>query len=435
MTWGVPKEFSKAIVHIDGDGFFAACEVAKDPTLRGKPVVTGKERGIVSAATYEAKRRGIVRGMQLHEVRKICPEAVILPSDYETYSLFSRRMYEIVRRYTPTVEEYGIDECFGDLSGLRRMHRMPYTGIARRIKEELNRELGMTFSVGLGPTKVLAKLGSKWKKPDGFTVIGRSEAPAYLAKTPLRQVWGIGHNTACYLEQHGMKTAGDLARKEEGWVMRMLSKPYIELWHELRGDSVLALSTDPHDSYQSIQKTKTFTPPSTDAAFIYSQLSKNIENACIKARRYGLATDSVHFFLKTQEFRYHGMELKLPYPTNVPQDMLRAVQDFFPQVYRAGVRYRATGVTLAKLASASTAQLDLFGERKKAEGLKKVYESVDELSERYGKHAVFLGSSFKAMTRDAHAGDRGELPERRRTLLKGETARKRLSLPFLGEVS
>jgi DNA polymerase-4/DNA polymerase V len=126
MAWGSSGSFPRAILHIDGDSFFAACEVAKNPSLRGKPVITGKERGIVSAATYEAKARGVKRGVPLHEALKACPDAIILPSDYETYSLFSNRMYEIVRRYTPAVEEYSIDECFADLTGLRRTLRKNY---------------------------------------------------------------------------------------------------------------------------------------------------------------------------------------------------------------------------------------------------------------------------------------------------------------------
>src|ERR1051326_6124219 len=145
MTWGQPRSFPRAILHIDGDAFFAACEVAKNQSLRGKPVITGKERGIVAAATYEAKKLGIKRGVPLGDVKKICPEAVILPSDYETYSLYSQRMYEIVRRYTPVVDEYGIDECFADVTGLRRLHYMPYPDIALTIKKELKRELDITF--------------------------------------------------------------------------------------------------------------------------------------------------------------------------------------------------------------------------------------------------------------------------------------------------
>ena len=118
MTGVKPPSLPRAILHIDGDSFFASCEVAKNPSLRGKPVITGKERGIVSACTYEAKARGVKRGVSLREALKMCPDAIILPSDYETYSIFSHRMYEIVRRYTPAVEEYSIDECFADLTGV-----------------------------------------------------------------------------------------------------------------------------------------------------------------------------------------------------------------------------------------------------------------------------------------------------------------------------
>ena len=104
--------FPRAIVHIDGDAFFASCEQSRDPSLKGKPVITGKERGIAASLSYEAKALGVKRGMSLWEIKKICPDVIILPSDYETYSLLSKRLYSIVRRYTPTVEEYGIDECF-----------------------------------------------------------------------------------------------------------------------------------------------------------------------------------------------------------------------------------------------------------------------------------------------------------------------------------
>jgi DNA polymerase-4/DNA polymerase V len=121
----VINSFNNAIVHIDGDSFFASCEIAKNPQLRGKPVITGKERGIVSSMSYEAKRLGVTRAMKLSDIKKICPDAIILPSDYETYSLYSKRMYEIVRRYTPDIEEYSIDECFANLTGMRRVKKCP----------------------------------------------------------------------------------------------------------------------------------------------------------------------------------------------------------------------------------------------------------------------------------------------------------------------
>jgi DNA polymerase-4/DNA polymerase V len=148
--------FPRAIAHIDGDAFFASCEQSRDPSLQGKPVITGKERGIVASMSYEAKAWGVTRGMRLFEVKRLCPDAVLLPSDYETYSLLSTRFCAIVRRYTPDVEEYSIDECFCDLTGLRRPLRMSYEQMAERIKQDLDTELGFTFSVGLAPNKVLA---------------------------------------------------------------------------------------------------------------------------------------------------------------------------------------------------------------------------------------------------------------------------------------
>ncbi|MBS4052987.1 MAG: DNA polymerase IV [Methylomonas sp.] len=431
--WGKSYSFPRAIVHIDGDSFFASVEVAKNPSLRGKPVITGKERGIVSACTYEAKKRGVIRGTKLSDALKMCPDAIVLPSDYETYSIFSERMYEIVRRYTPAVEEYSIDECFADLTGMRRVNRMNYRDMAHSIREELRVELGMTFSVGLSCTKVLAKIGSKWRKPDGFTVIPLNDAPQYLKKTPVTNIWGIGANTGAFLNKHGIYTAFDFVQKDEGWVKNTVAKPYHEIWRELRGDVIYELNTEKKESYQSISKTKTFTPPSRDEKFVYSQLSKNVENACIKARRWNLASPHVFFFLKTQDFKYHGFEIKLPYATNAPQDILREISRFFPAVFKKGELYRASGITLTRLSQGGE-QLDLFGKVQESEAKRLVFESVDEISERYGKHAVFLGSSFTAMKFGAHLGARGDLPERTRDLFKGETKRRRLAIPMLGEV-
>ncbi|MHB0865290.1 MAG: DNA polymerase Y family protein [Minisyncoccota bacterium] len=434
MAWGSIGSYPRAILHVDGDSFFASCEVAKNPSLRGKPVITGKERGIVSAASYEAKARGVTRGMRLFEVLKVCPDAVILPSDYETYSLFSERMYAIVRRYTPAVEEYSIDECFADLTGLRGRLHLSYEQMAVRIKHDLDTELGMTFSIGVSATKTLAKIGSKWKKPSGLTMIPLRDATSFLQNTPVASVWGIGPNTSAYLNKFGVRTALDFAKKPEDWVKANLSKPFYETWQELNGIVANELDTVGRKGYQSISKTKTFTPPSTDPAFVFAQLSKNIENACIKARRWNLVSPTIFFFLKTQDFRYHGCEIKLPYPTNLPQDILKEVTRYLPKVFKKGVEYRATGITLMGLEERTETQLDLFGAVQKSEGIQRVFENVDKLSEKYGKHVVYLGSSADAITNAAHLGDRGDIATRVTSLFKGETERRRLAIPMLGEV-
>lgn len=428
------KSFPKAIIHIDADAFFASCEQARDPQLKGKPVVTGKERGIASAVSYEGKALGLKRGMSLQEIRRICPDVVHLPSDYETYSLYSARMLSIVRDYTNLVEAYSIDECFAEITGLRRPRRMSYQAIAATIKHDLEVKLGLTFSIGLAPSKVVAKIASKWQKPSGLTVISGRDLPQYLEKLSIGDVWGIGKQTASYLAQFKIRTALDFAERDEGWVRNHLTKPHQEIWHELRGQAVLSLETEEKQTYQSISKTKTFTPPSSDPAYVFGQLSKNIENACIKARRYHLVARKVFVFLRTHDFQHQGCELTLSRATAFPHEIVRLVGAHFHQVFQSDTRYRLTGVVLTQLVENTPLQLDLFDGPLNVEQLERVYDGIDRLDKRYGKHAVFLASSLPAMRKGQHTGERGEVAARKRQLFTGETERKRLGMPMLGEV-
>lgn len=426
--------FPRAILHVDADSFFAACEVARRPELKGKPVITGLERGIVSSLSYEAKARGVKRAMTLSEVKRICPDAVFLPSDYESYSLYSLRMFSIIKRFTPEVEQYSIDECFADLTGLQRPLNMSYAKMAEKIKEALDSELGFTFSVGLAPTKVLAKIGSKWKKPSGLTIISARDINAYLENTPIGYVWGIGPQTTAYLNKLGIRTALEFIRKDEDWVKAHVSKPHQEIWRELKGESVYAVNPGEKQSYQSISKTKTFTPPSNDREYIFSQLSKNTENACIKLRRYNLAAKKIFFFLKTHDFRYRGFEVKLLRPTDNPIEMVRMIDKYFSSVFAPGFLFRASGITLMDLVENVSRQADLFNEVLTAEKISRIFGSVDGISKHYGKHTLFLGSSFAAMKGTQHTGNRQVPAERKGELFKGETARKRLAIPYLGKV-
>ena len=425
----------KAILHIDADAFFASCEQSRNPAWQGKPVVTGKERGIAASMSYEAKARGVTRGMRLTEVKEHCPDAILLPSDYETYSLLSKRMFAIVRRYTPDVEEYSIDECFADLTGLQRLLRGSYLQIAQRMKQALDQELGFTFSVGLGPTKLVAKIASKWNKPSGLTCIQGVDLHRYLGQLPVAKIWGIGSQTTAYLAKHCIYTALQFASLSERWIKKHLTKPYYELWQELQGKSVLPLDTKEKVEYQSIQKFKTFSPPSNDYHFLFSQLSKNIENACMKARRYGLAAGGAVCILRTQDFRDFGLEVKFSRPTAFSHEVIRALRPLFNLLFSPVISYRSTCVVLCKLTGDNNIQLNLFDPPLLIERHRQFYQAVDTLRRRYGKHAVFFGSSFTAHKHVQHVGERGDAPKRKGSLFKGETSRKRLGIPmFVGTV-
>ncbi len=425
------SSWPQAILHLDADAFFASCEQAIHPELRGRPVITGKERGIVAAASYEAKARGVQRGVRLSDVKKICPDAVILPSDYETYSLFSVRMFEILRRFSPDVEEYSIDEAFVDLTGLRRSFHGPYEMIARNMQETVQQELGLSVSVGVSLSKVLAKIGSKHKKPHGLTMIPGREIHRFLEKLPIEKVWGIGPNTAAFLNKCGITSALQFARKDERFVTEHLSKPYQEVWHELNGRSVYPVVTETKSSYQSISKAKTFTPASSDETFVFAQLAKNLENACIKARRYRLAASRVIIFLRKRDFTSNGIELRLTRHTAYPVEIFEILRKGFKQLYQPKALYRQSGVVLAGLIEEKGLQYSLFEDTSRIEKMAKIYESVDRISRKYGKHTVQHAASLPTKLQAQHEGERGDVPMRRAILFKGENKRQRLRLPML----
>lgn len=425
------SSWPQAIMHLDADAFFASCEQAIHPELKGRPVICGKERGIVAAASYEAKARGVQRGVRLSDVKKTCPDAVILPSDYETYSLFSVRMFEILRRFSPDVEEYSIDEAFVDLTGLRRSFHGPYSMIAEKMRRTIETELGITVSVGVSLSKVLAKIGSKHKKPNGLTMIPGRDIHLYLEKLPVEKIWGIGPNTAAFLRKLGIATALEFARKDERFIEQNLSKPYREIWHELNGRSVYPVVTEVKNSYQSISKAKTFTPPSQDETFIFAQVSKNLENACIKARRYKLAASRLVVFLRKQDFTGSGVEIKLTRPTAYPGELFGPLREGFQQLFLPRTLYRQTGVVLAGIVPEAGVQYSLFDDTARIEKMARIYDCVDELSGKFGKHAVQHAASLPTKQQAQHEGERGDVPKRRRSLFKGENKRQRLGLPML----
>jgi len=394
---------------MDGDAFFVGVEVAKNPKLRGLPVVTGEERGIVSALSYEAKALGIKRGMPIFRVKKDFPSVIILPGDYASYAKYSSMMFDIVRRYADDVEEYSIDECFADLTGLDRPLKMSYLEIAERIKREINAELDLSVSIGLAPTKVLAKVASKWAKPNGLTVITPATAPDFLAKTAIDKIWGIGPRTSEFLRKRGLITAGDFAKKNIEWVRENLSRPYEVIWQELNSREIMHI--DPHQKtvYASVQKTRSFHPSTNDPVFLFSQLSKHIEDACSKARHYKLVPRSFSIFLKTKNFEYVERRVSLTAPTSAPESIVALAHARFSKMYKKGILYRTTGVVLSDLVSSAVSQADLFGDTEKLRRLEIIHENIDGLESKFGKRVVYLASTHNALQQKTNGTDADDI--------------------------
>ena len=423
----------QAILHLDGDAFFASCEQSIHPELKGRPVITGQERNIVASMSYEAKARGVKRTLALWEAQQICPDAVILPSDYETYSLISKRMFSIIRRFTPVVEESSIDEGYADLEGLRRLYRTSYEGIAEKIKDTIEKELDIPISLGISLTKSLAKIASRYKKPRGFTAVPGYNLHRFLKEIPVEDVSGIGPNTTALLNKHGVITAFDYVQKPEKWVKSLWGKIGVELWHELRGEMIYPLNPEEKTSYASISKTKTFTPPSKDYEYVKAHLLRNTESAFIKLRRHHLRVKRLIVYLRQQDFRGRAMQGDLSRSTICPLEAFAMVEELLKAVYQPNILYRSTGIILTNLEEDNGVQFELFEDPLRMLNMRRLAESIDEINARYGKHTVHSASGLH-LARNGTNGKivdgRHALPERRTDLLLGETFRQRVNLPL-----
>ncbi|MCF7855860.1 MAG: DNA polymerase IV [Candidatus Pacebacteria bacterium] len=422
------SSYPRAILHVDADAFFAAVEEALDPSLRGKPVVTGKERGIIACANYPGKGLGIARGIPLFTARKMCPELIILPSDYETYGIYSKRMFEIMRRYTPSVEEYSVDEAFLDITGMRGVFRTSYENIARKLQAEIVAELGITVSVGLSLSKCLAKLCSKFRKPNGLTAVPGRYIHILLERTPLEKVWGFGPNTVSLLKKYGLRTAYDYVMKPEAWARRLLHSPGHDLWLELRGDSVMKVCEGETSPQYTIIKSKTFTPPSADREYVFARLMRNVESAFMKARRHNLRVRRLGVVLRHQDFHHSGMEGTLSHSTGCSIEATPLIRRLFDASYQSGSDYRSTMIAMGGLECDRTEQLELFGDGLSIDNIRHITEAIDTINRRYGKHTV---CSASALYLDRKQWDsRDDHPQRRQNIIfKGENERQRVGIP------
>ncbi len=414
------------VLHVDADGFFAGVEQALNPALRGKPVVTGAERGIIAAASYEAKALGVRRGLQLHEARRLCPGLVVLPSDYEAYSLYSQRLFAILRRFTPNVEEYSIDEAFADLTGCGRALGLPLEDLAAELRRSVSRELGLTVSVGVSLTKTLAKLCSKFRKPDGQTILRREHVPLLLRRTAVAKVWGLGPASVARLESLGVATAHDFAGLDAARVLKLLHKPGYETWREVQGQRVFRIDPEPKRRYDSLMKGHTFSPPDTDPRLIFAEALRNMAAAFAKLRRHRHLARELGLGLRLKDYTGRAASAALPHLTSHDGDAAATLRALFEGLFEPGRVYRATHVWLGRLTPERLRQPDLFEETPARHGHTQLDAAVDRLNGRYGQGTVRPAALLDLALKPWHPRDAP--PGRQATRLPGETGR-RLALP------
>src|SRR4051812_16661309 len=244
---------ARTILHVDLDAFFAAVEQRDRPELRGKPVIVGgggpDQRGVVSAASYEARKFGVHSAMPLRTAGRLCPHGIFLPVDGRRYQQASREVMAILRRYTPAVQPISIDEAFLDVTGSRALFGDGET-IAQRIKSTIHDELRLTASVGVAATKLVAKIASDLRKPDGLVVVAPGDEAAFLAPLPISRLWGVGPSTATALRDFRVVTIGDLQALDRSALVRRFGKHGASLVDRAHG--VDADPVDAPDSAKSV---------------------------------------------------------------------------------------------------------------------------------------------------------------------------------------
>ncbi len=362
------------ILHVDLDAFFAAVEQRDRPELRGKPVIVGggapTARGVVSAASYEARRYGVHSAMPLRTAYALCPQGVFLPVDGRKYQRVSREVMTILRRFTPLVEPISIDEAFLDVTASRALFGDGPT-IAAAIKAAIVAEVGLTASVGVATTKLVAKVASDLRKPDGLVVVPAGEEAAFLAPLPIARLWGVGEKTAAALGEFGVTTIGDLTQIPEEILARRFGKHGGSLGARARG-----IDPDPvggGDPAKSIGHEHTFDVDTSDPELIERTLLAMADGVASRLRSAGFKAGTVTVKIRDSSFRTITRQRTLADPTDLAEPIWRiALELARPEV--RGLKVRLLGVTASHLGERE--QLGLFdagldagtGERAPAQG-------------------------------------------------------------------
>jgi DNA polymerase IV len=388
---------ARTILHVDLDAFFAAVEQRDRPELRGRPVVVGgpggeNVRGVVSAASYEARRFGIHSAMSLREAYRRCPDAVFLPVDGRRYQAASREVMAILRRYTPLVEPISIDEAFLDVTGSAALFG-DGEEIAMRIKDDVREEVGLTVSVGVARTKLVAKIASDLRKPDGLVVVAAGDEADFLAPLPISRLWGVGEKTATALADYSVRTIGDLAALPPDLLVRRFGKHGASLVDRARG-----LDADPvheGDPAKSVGHEHTFDVDTNDPEVIERTLLAMADGVAGRLRSAGVRAGTVAVKVRDSSFRTITRQRTLPEPTDLTEPIYRTALELARPEVR-GIRVRLLGVTASNLGERE--QLGLFEAVEPRR--RRAIEAADAVRRRYGERSVtrarLLGTGLPA---------------------------------------
>ncbi|MDL4771022.1 MULTISPECIES: DNA polymerase IV [Thermomonosporaceae] len=393
------------ILHVDMDAFFVSVELLERPELRGRPVVVGGAggRGVVAAASYEARGFGVHSAMPMTRARRLCPRAVVLPPDHEKYARVSAAVFELFRTVTPLVEPLSLDEAFLDVTGaLRRLGRP--AEIARLIREQVSDQQGITCSVGVAANKFVAKLASTHCKPDGLLVVPADGVQEFLHPLPVAALWGVGERTEQALNRLGLRTVGQLAQVPSGTLQRELGNALGAHLH------ALSWGRDPrevvaHTPDKSIGAEETFESDVDDPEIIRRELLRLAERVGARLRESGNAGRTVSVKLRMANFTTITRARTLREPT----DLARVIYITACELYEAAglerVRLRLVGVRVENLDPADQAPRQLALDEPES-GWREAERAMDQAAHRFGRGTVRPAALVRRDARDSGDGRR-----------------------------
>jgi DNA polymerase IV len=376
------------IIHCDLDAFFAAVEQRDHPELRGKPVIVGgdpRSRGVVSTCSYEARKFGVHSAMPLRTALALCPDGIFVPVDGAKYQRVSREVMTVLRRFTPIVEQVSIDEAFLDVAGSEALFGSA-PEIARRIKADVVETTGLTVSVGVATNKLVAKVGSDLRKPDGLVVVEPGQEAAFLAPLEIRRLWGIGPKTADRLHGLGVRTIGELAALPVETLSRVLGDHGATLH-----DRALGIDADPvvggGEAAKSVSHETTFAVDVTDPAEVERTLLALTEGVSARLRSAGIRAGTVAVKIRDSHFRTITRQKSLPEPSDLTDVIWRAAVDLARPEIR-GKKILLLGVAATQLGAPEQISMFEVVDAKQ----RRVVDATDAVRRRFGDHAVTRAS-------------------------------------------
>jgi len=385
---------TRKIMHIDMDAFYTSVEQRDNPALKGLPVIVGgaaEKRGVVSAASYEARAFGVRSAMPTSQAKKLCPQGIFLPVRMPRYLEVSAQIMSILKEYTPLVEPLSLDESFLDVTGSEKIFG-PAIAIAKEIKRRIQEATGLTASAGIAPNKFLAKIASDLKKPDGLVEIKEEEVAQFLAHLPIAKLWGVGKATEEVLKGMGILKVGQLATFPAEAIAKNLGKFGLELIALSRGKDDRPVV--PHSESKSISQEETFTPDLSDREQMQKFLLEQSEQVGWELRQQKLKGSTVQLKVRYPDFQLVTRSTTLPWPTDQGSEIYQAAIKLLDKTEALKKKARLLGVGISNLILRDyPEQLSFFDSQRKK--LEHSTEAMDRIREKFGPDSIKRATLLK----------------------------------------